>query len=1186
MATGLFLIICLLSIDRASLQIETECPDFNNFFMCQSSFSLMPCIDLEWLCDEFPQCDDGSDEEDCWSVDCPGPDYFRCESTGACIPPLERCNGWGECVDGSDEKDCWSVECPEPDDYRCESNGLCVRPSGSVSVQCDGWLDCEDGSDEEGCVSKECIDPEYFKCESDGACIPPNAVCDDYPMCEDGSDERDCWGKECPESDLTTFIRCETSGRCIDLAHQCNGWAYCDDGSDEVDCWSKECPNADDFRCESDGRCMSLWWVCNGYPDCEDGSDEVDCWSAQCPNTDDLRCESDVRSCKPPWAQCDGKTDCPGGEDEQNCWSKECYFADSFRCAISGSCVLETKRCDGISDCDDKSDESSCVCTRVEFRCENSERCVAPSGVCDGVTDCHDALDELHCQSCIEKGQWQCDSGECIKNASVCDGDKDCSSGSDEENCHTPCNGLQLECDGRCLPKYRACDGLEDCSNGTDEINCTDGGCSTKQFRCANGSCLLESQLCDNLTDCSGGEDEDNCGDVPPPGFPLGLASRYIPDVFITASSEYKSEFAAFQARHTPPTTPGYCWVPSSVVDQWLQVYFGKTTDVTGVVISGGGSNWDLGSWVTSFTLAFSIDGASWAPYEGSSNNVQVFRGNRDRFNKVSRPLPTPVTSRYIRLYPTGYEGWVAMVMEVYVTNDEDLWLAQDEYVPLGVGLDPDHPAAVPKIPEFYMTASSRRNDSYPWLARLNNGKGQQQGACWTPNLEQWLDTGQLPNLTQWSDTDHRSNQDHFPDTDQWQGDLWTNPDQWLDTDQWLQIYHGKFYTVAGVITQGAYNMDHWVTSYRLAFSGDGQTWTPYTDYAGYSETTVFQGNNNNHRYARNLLSNPVFAVYTRFYPVIHHHEIALRVEILVIDEIESQFIPCENDVSSGSGEDPEVFHETQACDGTEDCSTGKDEANCDDCAMECLTDLGDPCIPGRWICDDFVDCLYGKDEQGCVQGVPKHCFFTCLDNVTCLPTPQLGDGHRDCAFGEDESPSDVEDALERKWGSCSYNCASVYGNASCVPDAFRCDGDADCLEDEDELGCEGVVREPTPESRLPNDCPTFTCDLPAPLDPICVPHHQICDEYPDCAAGEDEQGCGMRNADGVSTQSTRQSVGQVTGGPTDGREPTEEPTSGHGAYEDQTVGGSMESHGSQDQAVVWMLAAALVGLILFRLTF
>ncbi|XP_066293805.1 LDL receptor repeat-containing protein egg-1-like [Branchiostoma lanceolatum] len=94
-------------------------------------------------------------------------------------------------------------------------------------------------------------------------------------------------------------------------------------------------------------------------------------------------------------------------------------------------------------------------------------------------------------------------------------------------------------------------------------------------------------------------------------------------------------------------------------------------------------------------------------------------------------------------------------------------------------------------------------------------------------------------------------------------------------------------------------------------------------------------------------------------------------------------------------------------CDGIEDCSTGKDETNCDECGMECPTDLGDPCIPSQWICDDIEDCSDRRDEQGCVQGVPKHCFFTCRNSVTCLPTRHLGDGHQDCSFGEDERPSD-----------------------------------------------------------------------------------------------------------------------------------------------------------------------------------
>ncbi|XP_035691428.1 low-density lipoprotein receptor-like [Branchiostoma floridae] len=168
--------------------------------------------------------------------------------------------------------------------------------------------------------------------------------------------------------------------------------------------------------------------------------------------------------------------------------------------------------------------------------------------------------------------------------------------------------------------------------------------------------------------------------------------------------------------------------------------------------------------------------------------------------------------------------------------------------------------------------------------------------------------------------------------------------------------------------------------------------------------------------------------------------------------EITSQFSPCRDDDSS------EVFHDSEACDGRVDCSTGKDEANCEGCAMECFTGLDDPCIPHGWICDDIEDCMDGKDEQRCLYGVSKDCFFSCFNNFTCLPTLELGDGHRDCEFGEDEIPNYIEESLRDHWGFCSYNCTSVYGNALCVPDAFRCDGDADCLEGEDEQMCSGYT--------------------------------------------------------------------------------------------------------------------------------
>ncbi|XP_035684697.1 very low-density lipoprotein receptor-like [Branchiostoma floridae] len=244
---------------------------------------------------------------------------------------------------------------------------------------------------------------------------------------------------------------------------------------------------------------------------------------------------------------------------------------------------------------------------------------------------------------------------------------------------------------------------------------------------------------------------------------------------------------------------------------------------------------------------------------------------------------------------------------------------------------------------------------------------------------------------------------------------------------------------------------------------------------------------------------------------------------------------------------------------------------------MECQSFLGDPCVSYLWICDETEDCLDGVDEQSCVQGVPKHCFFTCRNDVTCLPTRQLGDGHQDCPDGEDERISDIEDALRRRWGSCSNNCSSVHGNASCVPDAFSCDGDADCLEKEDEQDCEIDASDETEQDtdRGTELCSTFTCHFAGIADPICLPSHQICDGYPDCALGEDEQGCG--HADGLSTQTTNNQE------PHDG--PTAEPTA-QGSFEDQTAEGSNENHGSKGHAMGWMVAAAMGGQILYRLAF
>eukprot|EP00058_Branchiostoma_floridae_P026396 XP_002611887.1 hypothetical protein BRAFLDRAFT_106816 [Branchiostoma floridae] len=54
------------------------------------------------------------------------------------------------------------------------------------------------------------------------------------------------------------------------------------------------------------------------------------------------------------------------------------------------------------------------------------------------------------------------------------------------------------------------------------------------------------------------------------------------------------------------------------------------------------------------------------------------------------------------------------------------------------------------------------------------------------------------------------------------------------DGNQWLQVDLGKLAEVWGVLTQGRFrDYVEWVTTYKLHFSTDGDTWRPYTDRAG-----------------------------------------------------------------------------------------------------------------------------------------------------------------------------------------------------------------------------------------------------------------------------------------------------------------------------------------------------------------
>lgn len=238
----------------------------------------------------------------------------------------------------------------------------------------------------------------------------------------------------------------------------------------------------------------------------------------------------------------------------------------------------------------------------------------------------------------------------------------------------------------------------------------------------------------------------------------------------------------------------------SNTVGQYLQIDLGGTYVINRVATQGRPS-WD--QWVTSYTVWTSVDGTTW------TQNGGTYTGNTDRNTVITRTLATEVSAHYVRIYPQAWNGHMSMRAEVY---------AKEKVC---------HPLTYTSLTDALPIGS------YSGSGWWNNN----DDANWHPFK------GKINSTTGWHARNGACNQ-----------------------SQWAQVDLGTTQVITAVRTQGrgdnGYNQ--WVTSYKVAYSLDGVTFTTYKENGS---DYVFPGNWDYNTIVVNKVSNPFLARYVRMMP-------------------------------------------------------------------------------------------------------------------------------------------------------------------------------------------------------------------------------------------------------------------------------------------------------------------------------
>jgi len=150
-----------------------------------------------------------------------------------------------------------------------------------------------------------------------------------------------------------------------------------------------------------------------------------------------------------------------------------------------------------------------------------------------------------------------------------------------------------------------------------------------------------------------------------------GLETGQIPDEQVSASSFIKGHHPS-QGRlnNKVKQVNGYTlwgsWCANTEdMFQYIQVDLKEVRNISGVASQGS----SMGTWVTEYTLNYSLDGILWKTYRNQSGEAKMFRGNWDEMTVHKNMFERRIRARFVRFNPRAWRllGQLCMRVEIYL---------------------------------------------------------------------------------------------------------------------------------------------------------------------------------------------------------------------------------------------------------------------------------------------------------------------------------------------------------------------------------------------------------------------------------------------------------------------------------------------------------------------------------------